>query len=309
MAFLKEYKYETGGQMAGVKYQIEDGCAVLTGCFGKIYDAILPDALPDDDGIMYPITSVIKKSFFGAKMLKNVSLPGTVSSIGDWAFSSCTNLESFEIRKSTNADDVQTTLFGQGVFQKDDSLKIVDVIKKDEVGDIPYLLSAAATTMGADYLLTQVKDFYEQWDAKLVSILAEPDDDGFVFMVLCGEEDLTADIDEYKEQRRRRKCRLAFLRLVYDSELTEEMKSKLSIYLKEHTCGCDSEAAFDVVLENSEDERYQQLFFSLPMIDDGNFDRILSLLDERYAPFKAKVLSFRQNSLTTSSGFFDEFEF
>lgn len=277
---FQEFKFECPGGY--VKYQIKNEEAHITSVGGRIFEAIIPDTLSD-----CPVTTVEKKAFMASKVLKTVSLPATVTRIGDYALSACSVLESVEIRNSAGACTVNLEL-GQSVFTKDYSIKSIDLLGNPERA---LLCGCAASKMNAEYLLVEEDNFYSQWDAKLLSILGMEDDDGFVFMVLCGEEDLTADIDEYKEEKRQLKSELAFLRLMNDMELKKDFRDTLVQYLKTHTCGCESDAAFQVVLKHYDEEKYVNMFFDLELLNDDNYSLVLSCLGDRYAPFKAKILA------------------
>lgn len=286
-----EYRFDCQGGY--INYILRDDGAYISGFGMKPTEVVIPDFLMDK-----PVKAVLKKAFLGAKILKSVSLPASVSDIADYAFASCDNLESIFLPN-------EEVTFQNSCFSKDLKLKEIALSDND---DISHLMAAAATIMEADYLLKEREHFFDKWDAKLKSILSESDEEGFVFMVLCGEEDLTADVVEYREVRRKRKAFLAFLRLIYDKELTADFREILNDYLINHSCGCESDAAFRVILEHCEEKEYTDLFFALPMISDDNFEKIISILADRYGPFKAKVLSWMEDRRNTISDFFDEFE-
>lgn len=288
---FKEYKYEVPGGF--VRFEIKNDEALLTGFGGRPFEIRIPDRLEE-----CPVVRVTKKAFQGAKSLKSVSLPGTIREIEDWAFSACSILELFELR---DIEDTASVILGQGIFAKSGSLKKI-IIGADEA-KYP-LLAAAVSVMDAEYLLGSFSHFYEQWDAKLRAIYSESDEDGFVFMVLCGEEDLTADVVQYRESRRQRKAELSMLRLQNDTELSDELREYMLDYLRAHTCGCASDAAFQIILKHSEEEAYQRIFFEQGLLNDDNFEQVLAELGDRYAALKAKVLS----GHSTETDFFDSFE-
>ncbi len=288
---FKEYTFDCPG--GSVKYELKNESAIITGYSGRIWEAVIPETLSE-----CPVKEVAKKAFLGAKALGSLTLPSSIEKVGDWAFSACSGLENFSMAGAT-------VTFGQGCFSRDDALKKLDLFGDEGSA---HLLAAAATVMNAEYLLGEKSHFYEQWDAKLMSVLNEPDDEGFVFMVLCGEEDLTADIDVYKEDMRKKKASLAFLRLIFHHQLSDGMRDILSGYLKSHTVGCESDAAFKVILEHSEDERYTQLMQELSLVNDDNFEMVLALLGDRYAPLKAGIIAKHEES-RTGSDFFDCFNF
>lgn len=285
---FKEYTYECQG--GNIKYEIKNDTAIITSCTGKPYEIKVPGQLSG-----YPVTIIGKKAFLGIKTLKQLTLPSGIIEIGDWAFSGCSSLESITIE-----GDQREIKYGQSVFSKMSALRKLCLFGETEKSE---LLAVAVTQMDAQYLILDSKNFFEFFDVRLKTIIKEADDEGFVFMVLCGEEDLAADIDEYKENKREFKASLALLRIINDTELSDEMYDLCVNYIKEHTAGAASEASFKVLLGHSEDERYQNLIFSLNLIDDSNLERALEILGERYAPLKAKLLSGKKETEDFYSGF------
>jgi len=275
---FKEYKYEVAGGF--IRFEIKNDEAILTGFGQRPFEANIPDEIEG-----YPVRHVAKKALTGAKSLKRISLPSGVISIGDWAFASCNMLEQFEIREVENVQDIER---GLKLFYNDSSLKRLKLFKDE---DTCVLMAAAASMLGAEYLFSDEEHFFENWDAKLRSILYEADGDDFEFMILCGEEDLAADEKEHRLDKAKRKANLAFLRLISDKALTEQFRGELTEFLKSQTCGCECEAAFEVMLEHCEDVDYQRIFFELELVNDDNFNQVIEKLGDRYSELKAKIIS------------------
>ena len=233
------------------------------------------------------ITNIKKKAFLGCKQLRSVTLPETVRSVGDWAFAHCDALTDFNLASDT-------CVFGQGVFKNDASLTSFSIEGRSR--DAARLLAKAVTVMEAEYLLdTEAvgsSAWIEKWDRKLENILNTADDDGYHLYVLCGEEDLHFDYDEYLEYNKRKKSGLCMLRLLYDEELAGAFRERLSAYVREHAVGMASEAAWNyVVSEHGDDIEYYELLLQLGGIDEGNLERALGALSDRHAEAKAFLIN------------------
>ena len=65
-----------------IKYKLEKGTATITGCDPKpTGDLIIPDAI---DG--FPVTSIGESAFKGCSGLTSVTLPSSITKIGNLAF-------------------------------------------------------------------------------------------------------------------------------------------------------------------------------------------------------------------------------
>ena len=72
-------------------YEVIDGAAKITGCDASFRSVIIPDTLEG-----YPVTSIGGYAFQHHDM-EYVTIPGSVTSIGEWAFYQCENLISVTI--------------------------------------------------------------------------------------------------------------------------------------------------------------------------------------------------------------------
>ena len=100
---------------------LEDGTAEITQYGGNKKDLIIPDEL---DG--KPVTSIGKSAFkanrtvWSKSFLENVTIPSSVTKIGDYAFEYCTTLLSITIPNSV-------TSIGRFAFQKCSSLEKIEI--------------------------------------------------------------------------------------------------------------------------------------------------------------------------------------
>ncbi|MDE6184354.1 MAG: hypothetical protein K2G39_02845, partial [Lachnospiraceae bacterium] len=181
-----------------------------------------------------------------------------------------------------------------------------DGIRQEQTG---YLLGAVPVKLEADYLFTPEQAGEAEWlgrfDDKLKEFLTQPDEEGYTKMVYCGEEDIVANMDLYLAERRREKARLCFLRLINDVGLEDTFRKQLSIYLAEHTVGCTSEAAWEVVFqEHGSEQEYYATFTEAGCFGEENYDQILSRMGEYYPEMKGYLMRYKSQQVE-SADFFD----
>ena len=283
---------------------------VITDADKKLNEICIPEMI---DGC--PVEAIGKKAFLGCKGLRRVRLPETIVSIGEWAFAFCDNLVRVEIARSRPE-------LGKGIFKNDDMLReifIYDTRSQDGAQDmnmtdkeamVSRLMAAAPVIMDAEYLLDAEhagsEEWLRKWDTRLAHILSLKDDEGYHLYVLCGEEDLHFDYEEYLEYNREKKSSLCMLRLVNDLELSEDDKKPLGDYLLNHTCGCESEAAVRVLLKRYGDDRdYYRMMLDTGAINNANLEAVLNMMGERHAQMKAYLI---EECGRDKAGYFDDLE-
>ncbi len=256
-----------------------------------------------------PVTAIERKAFLSNKHLRKVYVQEEVKEVGDWAFAYCDNLHTVIF--------AGRPVFGRSVFLDCKGLKYVYVGAgkglQDAVGEdaclaereetVAALLAAAVTTAEAPYLLDAQEvgsaEWIQKWDARLQVILQSPDTEGYSKQVLCGEEDYgSTDMAAYQSGRRKRKVRLALLRLRYSMGLAEGVRVCLEDYLREHTKGCEHEETWQVILgEYGDDSSYYRLFADLGCITEENFDGILKDVGEDKPELKAWLMRYKEEHL------------
>ncbi len=247
-----------------------------------------------------PVTEIGKKAFLGIKTLKECVLPATVEVVGEWTFAHCTNLEKVEIPKK----DIS---FGKGVFK--DCIRLNAIVFQEEKNlQIAALLAAAPVLLDAPYLLVPTEVGNDGWllkfDARLLTLMEKPDKEGYSRQVLCGEEDLMASLDLYLAERRRYKAKLCYLRLLQDMGLKEEVRNTLQGWLKAHTKGCESEASWEVLLEETaHGQALEQIFADAGCVSEENFDDLLADMKEDYPEKKAWFLRYKDANLEKNDFF------
>lgn len=283
---------------------IAEDYVMLTGYRGKDMILSVPEQIEDK-----PVTVIGKKAFLGAKGLQELFLPRSITTIQDWAFASCSRLEKIALPR-------KKLVIGQGILK--DCVKLEQIVIAEEAAegfseeeavsektasdeDVSYLLGAVMNKLDAFYLFDTVaagsRQWLEQWDARMLSLMAKEDAEGFSKMLLCGEEDYGSkenNLEYYMEQRRRFKVRLAMLRLMHDAGLQEEVREGLLAYLQQHTKGECSEETWNVVLEeHGDDRKYYQFLLDSGCITKDNFDAVLTDMGEQHTEMKAFLMKER----------------
>lgn len=259
-----------------------------------------------------PVISLGKKALLSCKQVRRVSLPETIEEVGDWAFAYCDELREIRI-------PAKNIRFGKGIFRECRKLRLVTVGGKPE--EAGALLAAAVILLDAPYLFTPLRcgddDWLKQWDARMLQMLRAADKEGYSKMVLCGEEDYGSrenNLDYFLNQKRKKKVRIAFMRLLNPVGLAEEVAEELEDYLRAHTAGSGYaggmtadilDETWQVLLEeHGEDSEYYKLFTKIGCLTADNFDRILSQTGENCPEMKAWFLKYKEETI----GYQDFFE-
>lgn len=286
----KEWEFE-GGKL---RYLEGEGGIVITGCKVVQSRVALPDAI---EGV--PVTKIDRKAFLSSKQLKEIRLPEGLLALGDWAFAYCSNLIYMWMPKRNLA-------MGKGVFKECEALAGVFPLGEDTVEghQSGMLLGSVPVKLETDYLFKPGEAGSKKWlagyDARLREFLMQPDEDGYIKMVYCGEEDIMSNLDLYLAERRRAKSRLCFLRLINPVGLSESFGQELEQYLREHTSGCESQAAWEVVfLENGSRQEYYEVFTQAGCVTEENYDQILSDMGDRCPEMKGYLMRYRSEKMET----------
>ena len=288
-----------------IEITLLEDCVMLTGYRGKDISLTIPELIENK-----PVSVIGKKAFLGAKSLQELYLPDSITEIQEWAFASCSSLEKLSLPRKKLA-------IGQGILK--DCVKLEQiVVTEDSDGPIKsepegtsHLLAAVMNKLDAFYLFDTVaagsRQWLEQWDARMMSLMAQEDTEGFSKMLLCGEEDYGSrenNLDYYVEQRRRFKVRLAMLRLMYDDALQEEVRKSLLSYLRAHTKGEASEETWKVVLEeHGDDKKYYQFLLDSECITGENINAVLEDMGERHTEMKAFLMNCQGTQMKKEDAF------
>ncbi len=291
----KELEIE-GGR---VTYRVNKGEAAIVS--GHVLEgrAVLPDYIEN-----MPVTEIEKKAFLSSKPLREIFLPGELKRVGDWAFAYCGQLTDVWLPGKGLS-------LGKGIFKE--CIQLSGIHRLGESGQraeqAAKLLGAVPIKLEADYLFVPQEAGEPEWlsrfDDKLREFLRMPDEDGFIKMVYCGEEDIVANVEFYLAERRRAKARLCFLRLMNDLGLSGEFREELCGYLAAHTLGCDSPAAWEVVFKEHGNQReYYEAFTRAGCLTEENYDHILARMGDQYPEMKGYLMRY-QSENAGGGNFFD----
>jgi len=325
-------------------YNIDEKRAVLTSYRGRDVELIIPEKISayfHGELIEIPVVLVAKKAFLSNKNLRRIELPNSVLNIGDWAFAGCRNLEELSLCRDVNLEN--------GVFKDCVNLKRVN-INGEENSDISFLLASVIYLLEDKYLFDLKRAGKDEWitnyDKRIDAVLAEPDDEGFVALLACGEEDYEGKdntLEAYLRRRRMRKVRICFDRLLHDINLSEDRRKRLEEYLYIHRAGSylgeiseqksdfsddghlgrmhlpNSKTIYDenrltlqdetwqvVLNEHGDEQEYYQMMIDCGCVSKENLDLMLNDMGDRHARMKAFLLKNNTNALTNS--FFDDLE-
>ena len=288
---------------ANYKFTIQNDEVCIEEYTGSKTELSLPDKI---HGLV--VSKIQKKAFFNSRVLRRVYLPATLKTIGDWAFAHCPNLEEVYIKK-------QSYECGRGIFSECGKLRTICLWDQEDVKDehkgFGSLLCATSGILDAEYLFQTEKvddeSWLELWDKRMLSILHEDDMEGYTKLLLCGEEDYGSsenNLDVFLEQKRKRKVKLAFLRLQYNKQLSSANREELETYIINHTVGCESRESFLVVKEEfSDSPEYINLFLELGCVTLDNFSDILEDIGEDYPQLKAYMLRYKEEKLGSNDFF------
>lgn len=282
-------------------YMISEGGAVITGYEGNKTELSVPSRIEGEK-----VIGIHRKAFFNTPELYRIYLPETVQSIGDWAFAHCRDLEEVYLPR-------KEYVLGKSLFMECSSLKRICLMEPNEeareqegaVKGFGSLLASVCGILDAPYLFqtTQVddKEWLSLWDQRMLTILHEDDMEGYTKLLLCGEEDYGSkenDLDFFLMEKRKRKVRLAFLRLLYDNELSDANRKELREYLLTHTKDCESEETWLVLKEeHGEDMDHISLFTDMGCLTLENFDSVLQDLGEEHPQMKAFFMRYKEEHL------------
>ena len=254
-----------------------------------------------------PVGVVGKKAILGNKSLREVHIPASVRRIGLWAFAQCDQLTTVIFDKRAG----RHVVIERGAFEDDRGIKDICIGYREPDG-LSKLVAACCYRLKADHLLNTgdigSRLWFSKWDTGLSSYLDEPDDEGYTNVVLCGEEDIYASVPDYMAAKRRSKAALCILRLSTPIELEASLKAKFSDYILTHTKGCESEAAWEVLLSDLNGSiEYMELLAGLGGITESNIDAMLKDLEGEHAETKAYLIGYKQKTFT-SGDVFDAFK-
>lgn len=289
----KEYEYQGEGYYLKLEERA-DGLQV-TSCGGRASLVQVPESVEGR-----PVTGIAKKAFLSRKHIRELILPPTIKRIEDWAFAYCGQMEQITLPGGIME-------LGKAVMVNTDALQKVNCVKEEESNqwseDVAYLLAGAVKDLDAYYLLDLQAaggdEWFAKWDARLLAVMEEDDNEGYLKQVLCGEEDYgSTDLGAFLSGKRKKKVRLCMLRLQHNEGLSEKLENYLTAYLRAHTKGCEQDETWQVLLqERNADKASWDLFLELGCATNKNIEAMLADMGENYPEMKAYFLRYKAEKL------------
>ena len=262
-----------------------------------------------------PVKGIERKSFLQQSGLRKIVLPGTLTYIGDWAFSQCRQLETFVLMKGASVD----AFVGRGIFEGSERLQNI-CIGYEEPDALSFLAALPVKKLPATYLIKDPSfgtvEWYKKLDMAIVDYLKQDDIEGYSDRALCGEEDISYDgvgsVDgelpgesaAYLKEVGKNKAGLSFARLTNEVYITEETKSYLSDYLISRSKGCESETAWYYILEDRyDDTKAIDDYLDILKPDTVTLKKMIEDVPASKALLKAKLIAYKSES---GSDFFDD---
>lgn len=276
-----EQYYET--PKGRLSYVIKENYATITSYQGEDEVVIIPPLLSD-----VFVERIGKKAFMNNKWLQKIVLPDTITEIYEWAFAYCAMLEEVEFPGKAIA-------ISKGIFLGD--VRLVKVAVRDDAAgtlkeDRARLLAALPSLSDSEYLFAMeeagTKKWFLRYDERIKKFLEEDDVHGYTQMILCGEEDLNCSLDLFVEEKRKKKARFCFLRLLHDTGLAPSYRKTLEQYLMSHVVGSPSMEAWLVLREEKGHcKEYYELYERLGGITADNYEATISDLRDKHPEMKA----------------------
>lgn len=275
-----EQYYET--PKGRLSYVIKENYATITSYQGEDEVVEIPPFLEK------PVKRIGKKAFMNNKWLQKIVLPDTITEIYEWAFAYCAMLEEVEFPGKAIA-------ISKGIFLGD--VRLVKVAVRDDAADTlkedrARLLAALPSLSDSEYLFAMeeagTKEWFLRYDERIKKFLEEDDAHGYTQMILCGEEDLNCSLDLFVEEKRKKKARFCFLRLLHDTGLAPSYRKTLEQYLMSHVVGSPSMEAWLVLREEKGHcKEYYELYERLGGITADNYEATISDLKDKHPEMKA----------------------
>ena len=302
--------------ISGYKLNTEDhgDYVYIIGCATK--DISLSDELEIPETIDgKAVTGIERKAFLQQSSLRKIVIPGTVTYIGDWAFSQCRQLETFVLKKGACVD----AFVGRGIFEGSERLLNI-CVGYDEPDELSLLAALPVKKLPAAYLIKDpsfgLEEWYRKLDMAIIDYLKQDDIEGYSDRALCGEEDISYDgvgsVDgelpgesaAYLKEVGKNKAGLAFARLTNMVYITGETKDYLSGYMISRSKGCESETAWYYILEDRyDDTKALDDYLDIVKPDAKAVKEMIEDVPASKALLRAKLIGYKSEDI---SDFFDE---
>jgi len=240
-----------------------------------------------------PVAFIAPKAFLSQTGIEKLTLPGTVTTVGDWAFCHMKHLHKLVLSS--------VPVFGRQVWKGCQELRAVELTGYAQ-GGLPKLIASAIPFWPESFCTLQealeagdLLRWYGGFDDAFTGFLHQADETGFVpgFVGWFDDSDVDVEREKYCKQMRETKNMLVLERLRYDKELSDDAREEYRAYLLGQKEGllpvlCGEKCAHDV--------EYLKVFEEiggLKVVDAGT---ILEKMDFPDPEVTAFLISFTQGS-------------
>lgn len=257
-----------------------------------------------------PVISIEKKAFLSCKTIREINLPDTIKEIGDWAFAHTEQLRIITVPHHVLNCGKELFLGCKRLkeIMLDASTQETELRASQGLGR----MLAMAVTVLHDYFLFDPVEvgsdaWVQRWDEKLIGLVKLDDLDGFEELWTCGEEDYEGkdyDIKSYPVEKRKMKLRIVYFRLLHPYKISEQVDAALKEYLRKHTKGTNTPEAWEIIVEEHQDElKYYKIFTEAGCVTTDNFDSLLSDMEQAGAEIRAYMLRYKEEHFAAKDAF------
>lgn len=219
-----------------MKFQILSQNCILDTYEGNETTLEIPDIY-----MGYPVSAIGAKAFLSCKNIWELTLSENIIEINSWAFAHMKNLTRLTL-------PINSITFGKDVFLDCPRLTEIHIAKDTSKNPgLPFLMASAVTIINNISLcnpeMAGNNKTHSQWlkdyDKALTDFLVAHDETGFepVFLGWFTVEDFDPQRERFVSKRREEKTFLAFQRLIYCQNLSDDTKQLLFDYLTCHMPG------------------------------------------------------------------------
>ena len=278
-------------------------------------------------------TDIAAKAYLSRKDIRELVVPNSIDSIGDWAFAFMKNLEVLWIPKKEirlgrdilkECEKLQDIFCYEKVHEdqdfqmKETESEGVNIRFSSESTPESRLFASVVMKLGVTDFLTPEEMGSDTWfhklDKHLLNWIREDDQKGFAPSWFGGEEDYLEDSSNskaaYQKEQERKKIEVVFERLDCDQYLEEKSKEQYVDYLttrmkEEEEPG--QNAVWSFLLAHADYPAYCRFILQTGQISRTQIQAVIELLNGENPELIAMLLSYATEERQEIVGIFDDF--
>ena len=139
-------------------FDVEDGLAIITGnAVSLVGDVAIPASVTveEDDGegyiteVSYPVVAISRRAFYGAE-ITSVTIPASVTNIGNWAFEDCANLTNVVFAGGMEGIEMRVASAFYGTPWLEAYLASLPAPENDDLADAAQIAGASGRVTGTN---------------------------------------------------------------------------------------------------------------------------------------------------------------